>query len=207
MLARAQQGLGRRAQAETSLQRARTEANDPAAHNRLPQIHLALAELALAGGALDVAERELAATASLATEAEVDDDRLIPALTLALGRLHAARGDHDGAEALLQRARKALLASHGAARRLLVHAEVELGRLALARADLPTAASALDTAIRLNEALVGETHVSHAPILLLQSEVQVAQGQQLAAHASIERARASIAGQQVAPSLRAALAA
>ncbi|HEY0137557.1 MAG TPA: hypothetical protein VGB85_25910, partial [Nannocystis sp.] len=161
VLAQAQQGLDRHAQAGASLQRALVEANaDAAARNRLPQIHLALADLALARGALDVAERELSAAESLAAEAEADDDRLIPALTLALGRLHAARGDHDGAEQQLQRARKALLASHGAARRMLVTVEVELGRLALARADLASAASALDTAIRLNEALVGATHVS-----------------------------------------------
>ena len=98
-----------------------------------------------------------------------------------------------------------LLASHGAARRLLVTAEVELARLALARSDLALAATGLDTALRLNESLVGETHVSNAAILVLQVQVRRAQGQGASADASLERARDAIAGHQVAPSLRAAV--
>ncbi len=205
-LAIAQQGLGRHSQAADALQLALAQVGtDADALIRLPRIHLALAGLALDRGALDEAQHELAATEALAAGGEADDDRLVPALTLALARLHAARGDHDGAEQLLQRARESLLASHGAARRMLVTAEVELARLALARSDLALAATGLATALRLNEALVGEAHASNAAILVLQAQVQRAQGQGATADATLERARDAIAGHQVAPTLRAAV--
>lgn len=47
--------------------------------------------------------------------------------------------------------------------------------------------------------------MSNAAILVLQAQVQRAQGQEVSATAALERARAAIAGHQVAPSLRAAV--
>ena len=209
-LAAADQGLGRLPRAAEALQQAlrlTTAADaDPVARRRLPQLRLALADLALARGELDVAVRELTAAEGLAEQAEADDDRFVPALTLLLARLHAARGDHEGAEQRTRQARDALANSHGVARRMLVGAELEHGRQALARGELELADETLASALRHNETLVGADHVSHAEILAPLARAQRARGKPALADESLARARALITDRVVDPALRAALA-
>lgn len=205
--AEAHRGLGRSARAAESLEHARTlaDADDPALRLRIPQIELALADLALTRDDLDRATHHLQAAQLLADDLAAHDDRFLPALTLTLSRLHAARGDHPNAAALAERAHLALQTSHGVTRRMLVAAELEQGRQALARGDHDLAARTLTAALRQNEAIVGDTHRSHAPILLTLAEAQKAQGQDALATTTRARARAMIAGHVVDPTLRAAL--
>ena len=206
-LGTARRGLGHYALAEAALRDAlaRVLRDDMGGRSREGMVRLALAELRLARGDADGAARELAAAVEIAAEADRDDDRFAPTLLMLEGRLHGLNGDLEGAAARLRRARAALADSHGATRGLLISCESELARVALAAGRLADAEEPLRAALKHNAALVGEEHVSNARILALRARVQQAQGDVVGAESSRGRARAVIAGQAVAPELRAEL--
>ncbi len=206
-LARAAHGLGDLERASVILRRADELAR--VTHDLSPArrgwVLLAQANLDLDRGRLADAAHSLARAQALLPAADVDDDRFAPALGLAFASLHTLRGEPSQAAARLAQAREQLVASHGITRMLWATGELQRVRLDLDAGRLDDAHTNLSAVRRVHAELVGPDHISQAPVLALQGELERARGQLLASRATLERAHALIANQTVAWHTRAAI--